>query len=233
MKHLFSIVLLLVASLSALAQKEVISEPVLWFFGSISAPVSENVNFGFTGQYRNFADRDKSDHIFLSASLTRKLSNGFAVGAGFTNLNIGTPGAVNDLLIPELRPFQQLQYAVSMDRLRFDWRLMIEERFFRRVANEEFVSGFRFNWRFRNRFRFLFDLGERVDFEAGSEIMINTGKNVELNFFDQHRAVTQFNIDLNGPKLHLGYMHWFFLTGAGIFQHRNTFLVGVSARIGK
>lgn len=180
-------------------------------------------------QYRDFTDRTEDYHIFLTAGATRKLKNGFSVGFGFTNLNINrTAGNEDFVLVPELRPFQSLAYGMKQGNTNFSWRVMAEERWFRNAEDGELVSGYNYQWRFRNKFLFMFPIANKLSLELSSEVMVNAGDSVVINIFDQHRGIVQFHWDLAPFKIMAGYMHWFFQTAANQHQNRHTILLGLS-----
>lgn len=207
--------------------KTVINETVYWFY--YSQKVKLNDDWGLSGifQYRHFSDRDQDYHLFATASVNRKLKGGFSVGAGFTNLNINRPVDEQYVLVPELRPIQSLAYAGTQGKVKFNWRVMVEERFFRKASQGELVSGYTFQWRFRNKMLFMFPLTDQWSLEVSSEVMVNAGDAVSINVFDQHRGILQLHWDLAPFKIMTGYMHWFFQTAGNQHQNRHTFLLGL------
>lgn len=200
----------------------------MWYYYSQKVTLNDNWSLSGIAQYRDFIDRDEDFHIFLTAGATRKLKNGFSFGFGFTNLNINrTAGSDEFVLVPELRPFQSLSYGLKQGNTNFSWRVMAEERWLRKAADGELISGHDFQWRFRNKFLFMFPIAEKLSLELSSEVMVNAGAPVSINVFDQHRGIIQFHYNLAPFKLMAGYMHWFFQTAGNQHQNRHTMLLGV------
>ncbi len=208
--------------------KTIVNETILWYYYSQKVKLNENWSLSGTAQYRDFIDRDEDYHIFLTAGATRKLKNGFSVGFGFTNLNINRRVGDEFVLVPEIRPFQSLSYGFKQGNTNFSWRIMAEERWFRNAADGELVSGHTYQWRFRNKFLFMFPIADKLSLELSSEVMVNAGDQIVINVFDQHRGIVQFHYDLAPFKIMAGYMHWFFQTGANQHQNRHTILMGFS-----
>lgn len=118
--------------------------------------------------------------------------------------------------VPEHRPWQQVQWLDKKKKLSLSQYLRIEERFVRKTSGGELESDYRFTWRFRYNFAVSISLkGDALI--AGTpfiflndEILINAGKDVINNCFDQNRLFAglgyQFTQNLNA---HLGNLYVF------------------------
>lgn len=97
---------------------------------------------------------------------------------------------------PELRPWLQLMFHQKHGRFSIGHRLREEQRFFRNISNGELVKGYRYNFRFRYQLsmRIAITKAQLEDktlyLLLSDEAMINSGKNIIYNYFDQNR----FNI---------------------------------------
>jgi hypothetical protein len=124
--------------------------------------------------------------------------------------------------IPESRPWQQVQWFDKKKKVSLSQYLRIEERFVRRTSDGALADDHRFTWRFRYNFAVSIPLkGEAVIARTpflffNDEILINAGKNVINNYFDQNRLVAglgyQFTNKLNAQ---LGYIYVFQQLPAG------------------
>ena len=232
MRKYFLITALLMSCFATIGQdKPTINELVIWNFVGEQIKFSDKWSLGIAGQYRHFADRQDGFHIFGTIGGTYQIGEGFSVAGGFTNLNINREGTPQNVLQPELRPFQTLQYVNRVSKLSFGFRFMSEQRYFRRIENQERADGYNFNWRFRHRIRFLYALTDRLSAEISSEVMIQSGEIIVENAFDQHRTVLQLNYKVGTFKLHAGYMHWYFKTPQPVFQNRHTLLLGLTHQL--
>lgn len=225
-----SIILLFVftSSIRVISQeKETINELVLWFQYSGKFALGEKYDGNVAFQYRSFTDREQGYHLFFSAGVTRKLDHGISVSAGIMNLNINQFVGTDFVLVPELRPYQSIQGTFPLNRSKFTWRIITEQRFFRNAENGELVDGYTHNWRFRNKLGYNQYLSEKLELLLSSEVMINAGS-IDINIFDQHRAQVLFNHKLGKWRINWGYMHWFFQTPANRHENRHTLMTGVS-----
>ncbi len=220
-------VLIFCVHISHAQEKTSTSEGIIWGYAVQNVQWNNRWNTTFSAQYRSFLEREDGFHVFLSGGVGYKLSHGFSVGGGFTNLNINGRFDDNELFLSELRPYQFLQLNYPAGRLRFNWRMMVEERFLRFAANGEKLPGYEYVWRFRNRALFMFTLTELLRLEASSEVMIHAGTSVIVNDFDQHRAILQFHYSLGQFQISSGYMHWFVQTFGGVLENRHTWLIGL------
>lgn len=126
--------------------------------------------------------------------------------------------ALNDQApdVPEMRPWQQIQWFDKRKGLSLAQYLRVEERFVRRVSGGELADDHRFTWRFRYNFAVSIPLKgkeilPRTPFLfLNDEVHINAGKNIVNNYFDQNRLFAgvgyQFTRALNA---HLGYLYVF------------------------
>ncbi len=118
--------------------------------------------------------------------------------------------------VPEHRPWQQIQWTEKKNGFNMMQWVRLEERFRRKVAAGELTDEYSFNYRIRYNMAFTIPLkGKQVVAKtpflfANNEVMINFGKEIVYNYFDQNRAFVglgyQFTSHLNAQ---LGYMYIF------------------------
>jgi hypothetical protein len=98
------------------------------------------------------------------------------------------------------------------NKLSLQQRLRIDERFIRKNDGEKLLDGYNFNFRFRIRFQFIYKLKEKkiknqTTLKIADELMINAGKNIVYNQFDQNRIYIGIQQELNkNIALELGYL---------------------------
>ncbi len=126
-------------------------------------------------------------------------------------------GMQRPVALGEHRPFQQLQWYTRFANKRLMQWLRLDERF-RKNTNAEGqpVQGYHFNWRMRYNFALFVPLSSKglapgtLQILVNDELMINAGKNIEYNTFDQNRLfaglVYQFTKE---SHVQLGYMNVF------------------------
>ncbi|MBC6399891.1 MAG: DUF2490 domain-containing protein [Ekhidna sp.] len=222
------IIIFLFTNIGAYTQeRNLSSEFILWTYLTQKIKFSDTYSGSIGTQYRSFTDRAGDYHLFFFAMITGKLGHGFSASLGFMNLNINQFVDTEHVLVPELRPVQSIQFSYPINKSAFSWRLMTEQRFFRKAANGELVNGYIHNWRFRNRFAYTQFLSEKFKLIWSSEVMINAG-DIGVNIFDQHRTQAMLTYDIGKWNVESGYMHWFFQTSANHHENRHTWMIGLS-----
>lgn len=125
--------------------------------------------------------------------------------------------------LPEHRPWQQLQWHTRYGRWRMMNWLRLEERYRRRLDSAgELGQGYDFNFRARANFLFLYPLRSAgpqpgsLSVVLSNEVMVNFGKKVVLNYFDQNRFFAGLAFHTNAhDNLQFGYMNLFQQLGSG------------------
>ena len=224
------VILFFVSLISKAQDRTIINESIIWIQYNVKTRLNEDYSWSFGAQYRSFLDRENGYHLFFTTGVTRKLDHGFSIGAGFTNLNINRLVDTDFVLVPELRPYQQVALALPVGKSRFSWKFMVEERFFRNAANGELIDGYSYLWRFRNKAGYKQYLSERWALVISSEIMFHAG-DVTINLFDQHRTQFLLAYDFGKVSTHLGYTHWFFQTPTNRHENRHTLVIAFAHSI--
>ncbi len=137
-----------------------------------------------------------------------KLTAGYAYAPRFSTTGGPT--------VPEHRPWQQIQWIEKKSWFTLMQWVRLEERFREKVSAGELTGDYSFNYRIRYNMAFTIPLkGKQVVAKtpflfANNEVMINFGKQIVYNYFDQNRAFVgfgyQFTSHLNAQ---LGYMYVF------------------------
>lgn len=125
---------------------------------------------------------------------------------------------------PEHRPWQQVQWHTRYGKNRTTQSIRLEERYRRKILNDS-TLGEGYNFNFRMRYNFLWQIPlianneiKRGDFTfiVNNEILINFGRQIVYNYFDQNRFFAGFGYHFNShDNLQFGYMNIFqqFATG--------------------
>ncbi len=126
----------------------------------------------------------------------------------------------------EWRPWQELAIHDRLSNLKITHRFRLEERYNQLVKTNEPISEYAFNYRFRYKLDLRFTLlkinekGKNLLALIGNELMINAGKNITYNYFDQNRSYVGLNVEFSKKfALQLQYMHIWQQLASG-----NTFL---------
>jgi uncharacterized protein DUF2490 len=160
---------------------------------------------------------------FIRLGLIYYVTDDAKLTAGYAYINNFPGDNHQNVSQPEHRPWQQLQWHTKYPRLRLMQWFRLEERWRRKILNnDELAEGYNFNFRFRYNFLAQFPLNKKrfqpktFSFIANDEMMVNFGKQVVYNYFDQNRFFIGLAYHVNThDNLQFGYMNVFQQLGAG------------------
>ncbi len=132
-----------------------------------------------------------------------KINETFETGTGFTYLSVATqdPEATTDFNTPEYRGQQDITWKQNLGKITLNQRFQLEERFIHNANKTALLPGTTFSWRFRYRMQgdYTFWKAENRFLKAivSDEILINAGKSIIKNTFDQNRVYTALQYGVN------------------------------------
>jgi Protein of unknown function (DUF2490) len=154
---------------------------------------------------RRILNPDRQAQFFTHVHLHKKISPGieFAVG-----LNYNTTNSLKNqsLAVPELRPWQEINWTKVYEKLQLQIRYRVDERFIRHNDRIVLLDGYAFSLRHRFRTQLILPLNKALAARFAHEIMINTWAN--LRAFDQNRITISIEKQLNlNFSLEIGYLN--------------------------
>ncbi|MCC9135465.1 DUF2490 domain-containing protein [Pontibacter silvestris] len=165
---------------------------------------------------RMFLSPVKEHHLVTRAQARYALNPAVTLGAGLTYAlqHPQNPDSESDLVVPELRPQQDITLKQTLGKVILSHRYQVDERFIRKADGEQLSKTYTFNFRFRYRLQGEIHVFKTAKNELkmvlNDEVMLNTGKNVQLNTFDQNRIYAGLQWGLSPQMaLELGYMNWY------------------------
>ncbi|MFN6946836.1 MAG: DUF2490 domain-containing protein [Cytophagaceae bacterium] len=166
---------------------------------------------------RWFSPNQKRHHLLIRTQAFYHITKKISISQGFVYAlqHPQDPKSTSDLIVPEYRPFQEIVINNDLGKVIIRHRYRLEERFVHKSTKTELSDGFNFNWRLRYQFQAqkrLIKLDETrgIHFRVAEEIMLNYGKNIEHNIFDQSRFSAAFLLNLNKNfDFEVGYSHWY------------------------
>jgi hypothetical protein len=181
------------------------------------------------GLWADFHLRSKEDFVedlsqgVARIGLTYYLKNDLRLTAGYAYFHHFPSENHKNVAQPEHRPWQQLQWQTNYPKLRLVQRLRMEERWRRKILNDDRLDdGYHFNYRIRYSFLAQVPLNKKyfqpgtLSFVANDEVLINFGKQVVNNYFDQNRVFIGFAYHVNThDNFQFGYMNSFQQLAAG------------------
>ncbi len=164
----------------------------------------------------------------LRLGLTHYLNDDTKFTLGYAYVNFFPADNHKNISQPEHRPWQQIQWHSRFPNLRLMQWFRLEERYRRKILNDdELAEGYSFNFRIRYNFFAQFPLSKKkfqpntLSLVLNDEVLVNFGKQIVYNYFDQNRFFAGFNYHINKhDNLQFGYMNLFQQLVAGN-QYRN------------
>jgi len=142
----------------------------------------------------------------------------------------------------EHRPWQQVMTNSKWGRLMIQHRYRLEQRFMENVPFGRHTGDFRFNFRMRYQLSLQYPLNKKevskgtLSVITYSELMVNFGKNIVYDYFDQDRSLIGFSYNITKSFVTtLGYQYiWQQRQTPGRFNSTNclrlTFIHNIDAR---
>jgi hypothetical protein len=202
--------------------KEVIVREQVWLGYFFQAKVHQNWGVWFDAHYRqtdNFLNRPFQ--LMIRPAATYFIKENLRLNAGYL-FNYNFPDAGESFGVPEHRPWQQIWWLQKFNGISVLQFLRFEQRFIRRVVNDEPTRDYSFNHRIRFNVSVFVPITKKemlpgTPFLAFiNEIFINAGKQITYNHFDQNRFFAGLGYQFN-PKLNiqLGYSNVYSQTAGG------------------
>lgn len=228
----YLLLLTLLFTVPAYAQKKVDNQTGFWagYINQTRITDKWGIWLDIHGRRTDFMDRWAAQIIRPGITYFASDQLRFTAGYAFTR-TYPAPGL--STVRPENRLWQQVFYTTRHKRLSTSQWIRIEERFNRKIENDQLQPGHNFNFRFRYFLNLMVPLNtdylepRSVFFVFNDEIHINAGKEITYNVFDQNRLFLglgyQFTKSFN---LQAGYMNQFQQLPSGIrFNNNHVFRV--------
>ncbi len=160
---------------------------------------------------------NKLSQSLFSAGLSWDVKGFIKLATGYEYASILPANAKIKVTQSEYRPWQQVQFANNFSSFKITQRLRLEERFRKVLFNDSTLEpGNSFNFRFRYNILGEFPLSKKegvlkpISLILSEEILINIGKQVVYNYFDQNRVFVGLKFKINeGNSIQLGYLNLF------------------------
>ncbi|TRX20659.1 DUF2490 domain-containing protein [Flavobacterium franklandianum] len=224
MKFIYTLFLFLACGfLNAQTKKNVDHQSLLWtrYYNILNITNKWSLHSEFDN--RVFLNSFEQNLYVIRIQGRYKINPEIEIGAGYVYFSVATqdPEVTYGFNVPEYRGQQDLTWKKEHGKFTLNQRFKVEERFFHNANKEGLLPGTTFFWRFRYRLQgeYSFWKKENQYLKAiiNDELMINGGKNVAKNTFDQNRiyAALQFGVNKN-IALELGYLKSFQQRASGV-----------------
>jgi len=163
----------------------------------------------------NFTDQFSQD--LFRAGLTYYIRNNTKLTLGYAYASFFPGDNHAKITQPEHRPWQQFQWHTAFTKSQMMQRVRLEERYRRTILNDSTLGNdYNFNWRFRYNILYEMPLIKKASFfkklwfVANEEVLINFGKEIIHNYFDQNRFFIGLKYQATTiSSLQAGYMNVF------------------------
>jgi hypothetical protein len=214
-KLLFLVAFCLSGTLS-FAQKTVTTDEQAWFGVLSQVRFSQRWGAWFDAHLRlrdNFVG-DLSQSI-VRIGPTYYLTDDVRLTAAYAFVNQFPAEGHENISQPEHRPWQQIQWFMRWPKARLMQSVRMEERFRRKILDDNTLAdGCNYNPRIRYNFALFLPLTKKgfnsggLQFLLNNEVMVNFGKNIVYNHFDQNRFFAGLAYQINPyAQLQGGYMN--------------------------
>jgi hypothetical protein len=171
---------------------------------------------------------DGFSQALFRPGITYHLNEQARITAGLAYIHHFPAAGHRNVALPEYRPWMQLQWNQNYDRLRLMQWVRIDQRN-KSIALNDSMRSESFSQIYRVRMNIMLQwplIKKPGDSGAlfailNNELMINVGKQVGMNIFDQNRFFAGFGYQLHRNHwIQLGYMNMFIQNPDG-FSRRN------------
>jgi hypothetical protein len=235
--------LCLICTVSAQTARIVAQNTNTWFMYFGSHKISDKWGLHLEAQVRRSDFLSQSQQILLRGGINYHINPQTMLTAGYVFVQTepyGKQPARSDF--PENRLWEQLQLKNQVGSFEWISRFRLEQRYVQVpvLTGTTYAAGdavYTNRFRILNRFSIPFKGKTIVDksfyLSVFDEVMVNFGKKVALNIFDQNRLYAAIGYKL--PKvgrLELGYLNQMIIKGDGkTIENNHTLQVGLSSSI--
>lgn len=223
------------APTAASAGREVRTNESSWFSSTAELPLSKRLTWLTDGSVRRSGGVRDPQQLLFRTGLAATLAPELRVAAGFALIQTSPYGELPaTAAYPERRLWQQAQLKGQSGPLAWTHRYRLEQRW---VGRTDAASDGRvLDWRYTNRMRYQLRAtvplrGHTIDVHepyltGTDEVMVNFGRAVRMNVFDQNRLQLSLGYMLGGgTRLEAGYMDQLVAKPDGHFLERNRTIV--------
>jgi hypothetical protein len=225
MYRYFTLLSFILCSLGIFAQKSVIHQNLYWLRYYNQLCFSNKMVWHNEFENRRFLNSNQQHHFILHSRLHYKFLPNLDAGIGlcYSRQSPQIENSSTNFVIPEIRPEQEINLMNTFSKqFSIQHRFRLDERFIHKNNGKDLIPGYDFNFRFRYRFQAVITTKNKTakfptNFKIANEIMLNSGKNIIYNQFDQNRiSISLEKRIINSVSAELGFIHWYQQRTSGI-----------------
>jgi hypothetical protein len=212
------ILLLFIVPTSLRAQKSITNQSLYWIRYYNIWTINDKWAWHNEVDNRRFLTINRQHHLITHSRIHYKLAPNADVALGLTYSlqSPHDPYGDSRLVVPERRIYQESNFSSPLsERWTLQHRVRIDQRFIRRTQGAELAEGYDFNFRFRYRLQVSCLLSNptrkhRTTLKLSDELMVNAGKSIVYNHFDQNRIYIGIEQQMHKHlSVELGYLNWY------------------------
>jgi len=180
-------------------QKAIAHNNLVWFGDFAKGKLNDKWSIYFDFGFRRTHWLNKWSQILVRPGITYNLNSNVSATVGVAYFSHYTPTYIR----PEYRGWQQLLFSETFGRVKVNHRLRAEQRFIQKAAANVLIEDYSYNNRFRYQLSLQFALNRKLIesktlyLAISDEVLINSGKEIVNNYFDQNRLAIGVGFNLN------------------------------------
>lgn len=243
LRSLFLIIIVFCSFSVLKAQENITHQNLYWLRYYNQYSFNSKLSWHNEADIRRFIDNNNLHQVIFHSHLHYKVlpSIDVALGLTYSRQSPQFSDATTDLVIPEVRPFQEITHSQALSkRFTLSHRFRLDERFISKNDGKVLLDGYDFTLRYRYRIQGTILLSKKEDktpttAKISDELMLNSGGNIIYNHFDQNRIYVAIEQRISPTlALELGYLHWFQQRSSGKdFFDRNIYRLTIYHRLNR
>jgi hypothetical protein len=222
-KYILILFLIVFGISQAQTEKKIDNQSILWsrYYNLLTLTEKWSLHSEFDN--RLFLNPVTENLFVIRSQIRYKASDSVELGGGIGYFPVATqdPENTTDFMIPEYRGQQDIVWKNTIGKVQLSQRFQIDERFIRNASKTSLLPGTTFNWRFRFRMQAEYDLWKKdnrfLKTIVHEEILLNAGKSIVENTFDQNRIYAALQYGINQKiAIELGYLNSFQQRASGV-----------------
>jgi Protein of unknown function (DUF2490) len=227
LKQVYLFLVLIFITISAVAQdtREVQTQNHFWTSVNTQARISNKWSVIADLHIRRTDYLKNNNFYYTRVGAAYHINKNLSVSLAGGHMWLANKTATTELFVNENRLVQQIQLSQPMGKIQLSQRLRIEERWIQKVINSELTDTYRYSTRYRYQLGLSIPLSKNKYFPSlafADELMMQTGKHIIYNNFDQNRFFAGIKQQII-PSLaaDFGYMHVWQQRLSGYQYNRN------------
>jgi len=227
LKHFFFLILFTALFDSSFAQRkrEVQTQHHFWTSVNTQARITDKWSVIADLHIRRTDYLKNNNFYYTRAGAAYHFNKNLSVSLSGGHMWLANKTATTELFVNENRLVQQVQLNQPIGKIQLSQRLRMEERWIQKVVNSELTDTYRYSTRFRYQLSLSIPLSKNKyvpSLAFADELMMQTGKDIIYNNFDQNRFFAGIKQQIT-PSLaaDFGYMYVWQQRLSGYQYNRN------------